>query len=118
MKIYVATPKYRKVEIEVRVIASPTANSGIVQDTLTRKLLSYFHPLRGGVEGTGWEFGGKIYFSETYRQILTTEGVARLEADALMIYLDDQPMEACTDIELSPDELVYSERHRIFVSYG
>ena len=117
-EIYVAAPKYRKVEIEVRVIASPTANSGIVQDTLTRKLLSYFHPLRGGVEGTGWEFGGKIYFSETYRQILTTEGVARLEADALMIYLDDQPMEACTDIELSPDELVYSERHRIFVSYG
>lgn len=117
-EVYVAAPRYRKVEIELRVIAAPAANSAIVQDALTKKLLAYFHPLRGGTEGMGWEFGGTIYFSETYRQILTTDGVARLEADALTIFLDDQRMEPCADIELGQDELVYSEKHTIFVSYN
>jgi predicted phage baseplate assembly protein len=117
-ELYVVAPKYRKVEIEARVIASPTANSGIVAQNLTNRLLNYFHPLRGGTDGAGWEFGKQINFSETYRQILTTPNVLRLEADALTIYVDDLPQTPCTDIDLGADELVYSVKHTIFVSYS
>jgi predicted phage baseplate assembly protein len=116
-EIYVVAPKYRKVEIEARVIAAPTASSAIVAENLQTRLLNYFHPLRGGQDGAGWEFGGRIYFSETYRQILTTPDVLRLEADALTIYVDGQRQEPCKDIDLGPDELVYSDRHTIRVSY-
>jgi predicted phage baseplate assembly protein len=117
-EIYVIPPKYRKVQIEARVIAAPTANSAIVAENLQKRLLNYFHPLLGGPDGTGWEFGGRIYFSETFRQILSDPDVQRLEANALAIYVDDKWQEPCTDIDLGPDELVYSVKHTIFVSYA
>jgi predicted phage baseplate assembly protein len=116
-ELYVAAPRYRQVEIEARVIAAPTANSAEVAEALRQKLLAYFHPLRGGTDGTGWEFGGTIYFAETFRQILTTAGVARVEADAVTTYIDGQRVESCTDIMLGSDELACSENHTIHVSY-
>lgn len=117
-ELYVVAPRYRKIEIEARILAAPTARSDQVAEVLNRKLLDYFHPLRGGEEGGGWQFGGTIYFSEVYRQILTTAGVARVEASALTIFVDGQRMDPCTDISLSADELLYADKHALFVSYA
>lgn len=117
-ELYVAAPKYREVEIEARVIAQPTANSGQVAEALQKMLLDYFHPLRGGTNGTGWDFGGTVYFAETYRRILNTPGVARLEADAVITYIDGQPQTPCTDVFVNDDELVFSKTHKIIVSYA
>ena len=36
------------------------------------------HPLRGGADGTGWEFGRDVYLSEIAAVIQGTEGVDRL----------------------------------------
>ena len=117
-EIYAAAPRYRKVEIQAQVIVSPSASSGAVRETLTKKLLSYFHPLEGGDDGKGWEFGKKIYFAEVFRLILNTEGVIRLEADSVKIFVDDKLEKPCTDIDLDPDELVFSEKHQIEASHG
>jgi len=116
-ELYVAAPKYKEIEIEARVIAKPTANSGQVAEALQKMLLAYFHPLTGGV-GTGWEFGGTVYFSEIYRRILDTEGVARLEAGAVSTYVDGQRQPSCSDVLLDSDELVFSKKHKIIVTYA
>jgi predicted phage baseplate assembly protein len=116
-ELYAAAPVYRKVEIVARVIANPTARSSEVATALSSRLLAYFHPLTGGGEGQGWDFGGDIYFSEIFRQILTTPGVARVETADLTIFVDDERQPQCKDIPLGPDELVYSEKHDITVSY-
>ncbi|HEV7395170.1 MAG TPA: putative baseplate assembly protein [Pyrinomonadaceae bacterium] len=117
-ELYVAAPKYKEIEIEARVIAKPTANSGQVAETLRAQLLEYFHPLTGGKDGNGWEFGGTVYFSEVYRRILDTPGVMRLEAGAVTTYVNGQRQPACTDIFVNDDELVYSKKHNIMVSYS
>jgi predicted phage baseplate assembly protein len=117
-ELYVVPPRYRKVEIEVRVIVETNANSGQVAQMLGKRLLEYFNPLTGGRNGSGWEFGGVIYFSETYRTILDTPGVARIEAGAVKTRVNDQLMDSSHDIPLQDDELVYSENHRIFASYS
>ncbi len=117
-EVYVAAPKYRKVKIEARVIVDPSVSSGQVEETLKQKLLDYFHPLRGGNDGAGWEFGGTIYFSETYRLILDTPGVALVEGGAVITYVDDKRMESCKDIVLAQDELVFSEEHDVFANYA
>jgi hypothetical protein len=116
-ELYVAAPKYKEIEIEARVIAKPTANSGQVAEALQKMLLAYFHPLTGG-NGTGWEFGGTVYFSEVYRRILDTEGVARLEAGAVSTYVDGQRQPSCSDVLLDSDELVFSRKHKIIVTYA
>jgi hypothetical protein len=118
-ELYVAAPKYKEIEIDARVIALPTANSGQVGEALQKMLLAYFHPLTGGKDGTGWDFGGTIYFSEIYRRILDTAGVApRLEAGAVTTYVNGQRQPPCTDVLLDPDELVFSKKHRIIVTYA
>lgn len=117
-ELYVAAPKYKELEIEARVIAKPTASSGQVAEVLQKMLLAYFHPLTGGKDGTGWEFGGTIYFSEIYRRILDTEGVARLEAGAVTTYVDGQRQPPCSDVLVNPDELVFSRKHKIIVTYA
>jgi hypothetical protein len=117
-ELYVEGPKYRLVKIVAQIIADPAAISGDVAKALQAKLLAYFHPLTGGKDGTGWEFGGKIYFSETYKQILTTPGVLRIDAGALQTIVDGKPpAQDGADIDLAEDELVYSVEHALTVTY-
>lgn len=117
-EVYVAPPKYRQIHIEARVKAKPTANLARLQELLTAKFLTYFHPLTGGAEGLGWPFGEKIYFSEVYRLILTTEDVARVNADDVTIFSDGSRVKDCSDINLVEDEVVYSTDHKVEVSYN
>jgi predicted phage baseplate assembly protein len=117
-ELFVTAPRYRQVSIQVAVIANPTADAGIVETVLNAKLLAFFHPLTGGADGTGWAFGGTIYFSETYRQILDTDGVARIVTGSLRTYLDSALMPECQDVVLEPDELAYSLGHTVTVTYS
>jgi predicted phage baseplate assembly protein len=117
-ELYVIGPTYRQVEIVGNVIAQPTSNAGQVAQQLQASLLAYFNPLTGGVEGQGWDFGGTIYFSEVYRQILIAPGVLRIAANAITIVVDGKPQPAGQDIALNPNELVYSTNHAITVTYS
>ncbi len=117
-ELYVIGPTYRQVEIIGNVVVLPTANLGQVTLALQQKLLAYFNPLTGGDENKGWDFGGTIYFSEVYRQILITPGVARIAANAITIVVDGKPQPAGQDISLNPTELVYSTSHAITASYS
>jgi hypothetical protein len=117
-ELFVARPHYREVHIKAHVIAMPTASSGKLQEALKARLLAYFHPLTGGPEGKGWDFGGTIYFSETYRQILTTPGVLNIDTGSVRTYVGEAQQPPCQDIELEPDELVYSLDHEIRVTYS
>ena len=114
-ELYVTGPRYREVSVRAKVIASPSAGSGEVQRSLEQRLLEYYHPILGGADRKGWSFGRTVYFSETYRQILTTPGVLRIDGQ-VTTYLDGKQYEG-KDIELEPDELVWSRAHDIRVSY-
>ena len=116
-ELFVAAPRYRQVSIQASLVADPTADAGIVQAAVLQTLKAYFHPLTGGRDGAGWDFGGTLYFSETYRQILDVPGVLRIVTGSLKTYVDDVLQDAASDVVLAPDELVYSTDHEITVSY-
>ena len=104
--------------IEVQVIAEPTSDLGTVGAAVLNQLLAYFNPLSpGGVEGNGWDFGGTIYFAETYRQIFDVAGV-KLITGTLKTYVDSVVQLPCTDVQLMPDEIVYSLDHGVSVTYS
>jgi len=115
-ELYVTTPVYRLVEIQAHVTVDPSTNSGAVETALETALLAFYNPLTGGQSGTGWDFGGTIYVSDAYRQILDVNGVQRIEG-AIDIYLDGQLQPQDQDIALQPFELVYSTNHTLYVSY-
>ncbi len=115
-EVYVVPPTYHKVTIEVNLIARPQADLGEVKKEVNDRLLAYFHPFLGGEDGTGWEFGADIVYSDIFRQILDFDDVDRIY-DKLVIYLDDERQPDSADVRLRPGELLYSEGHRIQVSY-
>lgn len=115
-ELFVTTPVYRLVEIQASVTVEPGAISGQVQTALEAALLAYYNPLTGG-GGAGWEFGGTIYVSDAYQQILNVDGVSRI-VGGIVIYVDGVRQAQDQDIALQPFELVYSTNHTLDVSYA
>ena len=116
-EVHVVAPRYHHVKIQASVIVKPDDDLAEVKKGVESGLTTYFHPLRGGDRGEGWEFGGPIHYSEVYRVILQTRGVARIRERGLVIWLDDEPREFCSDAETAPGALLYSDEHDIRVSY-
>lgn len=116
-ELYVVGPRYRKIEIEARVLVDPASDLGKVTAELNAALLAYFHPLTGGAHGTGWEFGRPIYYSETYGRILKVGGVLRIDGK-LKTYVDDTLAPEEQDVPLDAEGLVYSLKHSLDVRYA
>jgi len=115
-ELFVIPPTYQRVEIQAQVIAQNSADLAEVQQAVEQALLRYFHPLRGGDDGAGWPFGGTIYFSRVYQQVLSVPGVQRIEQ--LVIVLDGQAYPVCQDVPIKPAALVYSTQHDVQVGYA
>lgn len=117
-EVFVAPPHYRQVRIECQVIAQPTFDLNAVGTAVRNRLLGYFNPLPpGGAEEEGWGFGDPINFAETYRQIFDADGV-KLITGTLKTYVDNVLQQPCTDVQLLPDEIVYSLDHGVSVTYS
>ncbi|MCA9873032.1 MAG: putative baseplate assembly protein, partial [Anaerolineales bacterium] len=117
-EVYVVPPVYRKVKIEAQLIARPQADLAEVKQAVESALTTLFHPLRGGDDGLGWEFGRTIFYSEVYRIILQVSGVDRIDNNQLVIWLDDEAQPFCRDVPLDPGDLLYSDAHDITVAYA
>jgi len=117
-EVYVIPPVYRRVLVEVDVIAQRQADLATVKRGVEQALGDYFHPLRGGNDGHGWPFGETIFFSRVYQRILSVAGVDRIDNNQLVIFLDGDRQDFCRDVPLSEGELLYSDGHTVRVAYG
>lgn len=115
-EVYVVPPKYMKVRVEAKIVASAMADTEHVSLDVAKNLKAYYHPLTGGIKAKGWPFGGNVYISEAYRVILNTEGVSRI--DELDFYLDDIKQVHCDDVKIPDHYLVYSDEHVIETYYS
>ena len=115
-EVFVVAPTYREVSVEADVIVDDLADLAAVEQDVTAALTAFLHPLTGGERGDGWPFGGTISYSQMDRTIFSVPGVSSVER--LVISLDDDPAPECRNVAIRPDELVYSERHVINVSYA
>lgn len=116
-ELHVTTPVYRLVEVHATVTLVAGAVARDVEAIVKKTLLAFYHPLTGGQQGYGWDFGGTIYVSDAYQQILNIEDVDRIEGP-IRIYVDNQLQPKDQDLPLQPFELVYSTDHVLTVSYS
>jgi hypothetical protein len=115
-EVYVIPPTYHLVMIQGQATAQNTADLAELNDAIATALLTYLHPLTGGDDGTGWPFGGTIYYSRVFQLIMNIPGVQSIQT--LTISLDGQAQPMCTDVSISPDSLVYSTSHNVQVNYA
>jgi predicted phage baseplate assembly protein len=118
-EVYVVGPVYRKIKVQVQIIVDAGFDLATVQNAVQAALTTFFGPLTGGDDGTGWPFGGEIYYSDVYRVILDTQGVDIIQDNQLLIWLDDQMQTFCRDVPINPGELLTNDPlgHDVSVSY-
>jgi predicted phage baseplate assembly protein len=116
-EVYVVAPTYRRVQVQAVLVVAPNADLSEVKNQVEAALTTFFHPLTGGADGQGWPFGGTIYYSDVYRQILDVDGVSRIQDNQLVLWLDNQRQQFCRDVPINPGELLYSNGHQISVTY-
>lgn len=109
-ELVVIGPSY--VEVRVSAVIVPTSQDLAV--TLERQILAalkaYLHPLTGGEDGQGWDFGRDVHISDIYAFIAENDGVDRVTDLAIN--------ESEDDLEIGDLEMVCSGEHSISMSLG
>ncbi|MFZ3058848.1 MAG: putative baseplate assembly protein [Candidatus Methanoperedens sp.] len=68
-------PGYIQVGVEAKVHFISIADAKIIEGRIIDNLKRFFHPLIGGPEKEGWDFGRNVYISQVYDVIENTDGV-------------------------------------------
>jgi predicted phage baseplate assembly protein len=111
-KLVVTGPHYLRVDVEVEVVPVSIALSISVAHDVRLALQTFLHPLSGGLEGAGWEFGRKPHRSDLFSVLETVPGVDYV---SLLNVVETEERTGARD---SGRFLVYSGEHRVRLATG
>lgn len=111
----VTCPSYKEIKITVDVIPESIDLAIPLEKTILRQLKEYLHPLTGGNEGTGWEFGRGVHISDVYALLERIKGVDHVENLTLN---DPATSGSPDDVYINEFETVCSGEHRITMRPG
>jgi hypothetical protein len=110
-RLIVVGPEYIRVDIQVEVGLSSVEGASGVTAAISDALSRYLHPLTGGLNGMGWDFGRKPHTSDLYVVLEAVPGVDYVKT------LIVNEVEDRTGAGLTGRFLVYSGTHTITVTY-
>jgi predicted phage baseplate assembly protein len=108
-ELFVVAPTYVPVSISLQVLARPDADTGAVQTSVENAITGYLDPLAGGsldsaTPGTGWPFGGTIWFVNLLR--IATQDADVLSVAGVTITLDGVVAPGCADVPIPAGALL------------
>jgi hypothetical protein len=110
-KLVIVGPEFVRVDVEA-VISLTSLDIGTeVEANVLLALSRYLHPLTGGLDGTGWDFGRKPYKSDLYALLEAIDGVDHINL------LDVVETEDREGISQTGRFLVYSGFHKISLTF-
>ncbi|KQV73498.1 hypothetical protein ASC64_18860 [Nocardioides sp. Root122] len=74
-RVTVEGPAYLAVGVSVTVVPQYPDEAGAVREGVVRALEVFLHPLAGGPDGTGWDFGQGSHLSDVARVLESVSGV-------------------------------------------
>lgn len=105
----VSGPAWAEVKVSVSLSPANVSEGERILGKAQAVIDDFLHPLTGGRDGTGWEFGRRPHPSDLYPLLAAIEGVDHV--DSLNITCDDMPSDETT---LSRSELRALSWHLIF----
>ena len=112
--IVVNAPVYTDVGIDVTIVVESLDVASQVENEARAQLQRFLHPLNGGPDGKGWEFGRNVSASDVYVLLETINGVDHVENLGFRANGN-----VTTDLDLvriQPNALVASGEHNITVN--
>ncbi|HEX8070860.1 MAG TPA: putative baseplate assembly protein [Pyrinomonadaceae bacterium] len=110
-ELVVVGPEYVGVSVEVEIGLVTLAGAGEVEAEINLRLARYLHPLSGGLDGAGWDFGRGPHKSDLYALLESVPGVDHVRR-LKVVETEERPGAAATG-----RFLVYSGAHDITLSY-
>jgi hypothetical protein len=107
--IDVSRPQYVEVSIEVEVVPVSIDIAVPLEAEVLKQLKEFLHPLLGGPEKSGWEFGRGLQISDVYALLESIKGVDHVEK--LLLNGKHQ------NVKVKPDETLCSGQHKITMTY-
>lgn len=107
--IHVDGPSYTEISVSVDVFVTSIDEASQVEREVMRKLDAFFHPLTGGPEEIGWDFGRDVSASDIYTLLEDIEGVDHVEN----LKFRDNGMTYKETVEIGQDFLVANGKHTI-----
>ncbi len=107
--IVIGPPKYVPVTVKATIYAKSLDLVASAEQKVKKGLETFLHPLKGGPENQGWEFGRDLAASDLYallEDIDEVDYVASLE-----LFLGDSP--TGEQVEVDADALIASGTHKI-----
>jgi predicted phage baseplate assembly protein len=108
-QVAVIGPTYLPIGVAALVVPRVRGDAGSVGDRVRAALERFLHPLAGGPEGRGWEFGRDVFLSDMAAILETVDGVDYVRQ--LDLLLDNAPVGAY--VEVPPDRIVVAGPLRI-----
>jgi hypothetical protein len=106
-EVYVKSPQYQAIQVEVRLAANPYAAFDAVAQQVEQALNRFLNPFQ-------WTFGQELYPTSLYNTILDVTEVR--EVLNLAVFVDGRPHEDLRQpVILPPDGLLYGKGHLIRV---
>ncbi|NEO72971.1 putative baseplate assembly protein [Moorena sp. SIO3H5] len=115
VEISVVGALYVRVNITAEIAVTSLQRAREVAQTVEQTLASFLHPLTGGFEGMGWNFGRQPYKSDFYRLLEGIAGVDHVPSLEVDEEVDD-PQEL-EDVKQTGRFLVYSGKHNISLTF-
>lgn len=118
---YVSGPVYLRVSVDTGIFATSMDKIPLIEKEASVRLKNFLHPLTGGYEGKGWEFGRIPFYSDFYSILEKIEGVDHVNILSIKILSEDGKSEwglspeGIGEDKISPYHSVYSGNHKISV---
>ena len=75
----ITAPSYVAVGVRADLLPASAEEAATVEARVRTSLSQFLHPITGGAEGRGWDFGRSLYLSDVAARLATVEGVAAIE---------------------------------------
>ncbi len=100
----VIKPRYRDMSLKVTLLRRTIGTSDHLRREIEDKLRRYLHPLVGGRDGSGWEFGRAVLKTELIHVVEEVPGVEGVDA---LEMLDDERRVQVEHVRVDDDELPF-----------
>ena len=105
----VSGPLYKEVKVSVDVIPGSIDQVIPLEKDIRKQLKAYLHPLTGGNDGHGWEFGRSVHISDVYTLL---EGIKDVDHVENLKLNDDK------DVSVGESQTVCSGEFKITMKPG
>lgn len=110
----VEAPTYALVSIAAELVPAPAQSAALLEARVRDRLDRFLHPLTGGTEQQGWNFGETVHLSQIASVIRGTEGVALIRELGLSV---DGKIYG-ESIPVAPDMLIAPGAHELKLVLG